>query len=169
MCEPLHVMNEYTNGLKQDFMAGDDYSSLHSHLHYHLCFPSSSETISSSFSQCFFRLQTTAFWLAWLDTEQNLCLPPSEANLTSEWQAASLLQTLSSQLAAYPRATHQSLDQGQNSKMQIDHKLDCAIDAGDMKNLHLGKMLKLGKKLYMRSLVIHIVLYFARRTLLLLR
>lgn len=54
MCEPLHVMNEYTNGLKQDFMAGDDYSSLHSHLHYHLCFPSSSETISSSFSLCFF-------------------------------------------------------------------------------------------------------------------
>lgn len=58
----------------------------------------------------FFKLQTTAFWLAWFDTEQNLCLPPSEANLTSEWQAASLLQTLSSQLAAYPRATHQSLD-----------------------------------------------------------
>lgn len=39
--------------------------------------------------------------------------------------------------------------------MQIDQKLDCAIDAGDMKNLHLGKMLELGKKLYMRSLVIH--------------
>lgn len=53
--------------------------------------------------------------------------------------------------------------------MQIDQKLDCAIDAGDMKNVHLGKMLELGKKLYMRSLVIHIVLYFARRTLLLLR
>lgn len=67
---------------------------------------SSNDTISCSFSQMFLKLPQTNFWLplAWLtsaDAGQSLCWLPSEAELTSEWQAAvsSVLQTLSSQLA----------------------------------------------------------------------